>query len=370
MPDSIKYDPAGSPPSGASKKGDFIINPVGNGPTNTTGYWAMVNPGTGPYSVYLNKASNGPSIYICYSDRDLLVVTNNTAGQNYTTVAQCVSYFNGQTDKILLQNSLLDVAGNSAFALSMRKLRSSYTGSAIRVRRSSDNAEQDIGFDALGNLDTSSLNSFCSGTNGFVRTWYDQTGNGRDATQTTSANQPQIYKSATGIVTQNSLPSIEFSSTGTITMTGTYAVNGLNTMNLTLVGRGTQTGNQSSARGAIYWTESGSWGSIYFGFNQDFVLGRFGTGQANNNIGGSLSSSTALRYGNQIKDSTVEYVYVNNALRTQPTSRLTPIANTNSTYNLNYGQYGCYLSEVIVWSSTELAELSLINQNIANFYSI
>jgi hypothetical protein len=87
---------------------------------------------------------------------------------------------------------LLDFYPNSAAAYSLRKLRLLYTGNAIRVRRSSDNTEQNIGFTALGDLDTTSLTSFCSGTNGFVTTWYDQSGNSNNATQSTANIQPQI----------------------------------------------------------------------------------------------------------------------------------------------------------------------------------
>ncbi len=39
-----------------------------------------------------------------------------------------------------------DISNTPAGAYGLRKLSSSYTGSAIRVRRSSDNTEQDIGF--------------------------------------------------------------------------------------------------------------------------------------------------------------------------------------------------------------------------------
>jgi len=80
---------------------------------------------------------------------------------------------------------LLDLYPSAAAAYSVRKLRTAYTGSAIRVRRSSDNTEQNIGFTALGNLDDSALTTFCSGTNGFVTTWYDQSGNANNAVQTT-----------------------------------------------------------------------------------------------------------------------------------------------------------------------------------------
>jgi hypothetical protein len=104
---------------------------------------------------------------------------------------------------------LLDTYPNATAAYSVRKLRAAYTGNAIRVRRSSDNAEQNIGFTALGNLDTTALTSFCSGTNGFVTTWYDQSGNGLNAVQTTAASQPQIVSSGS-ILTENTKPSIRF----------------------------------------------------------------------------------------------------------------------------------------------------------------
>jgi hypothetical protein len=46
---------------------------------------------------------------------------------------------------------------SAAAAYSLRRLRSDYTGAAIRVRRSSDNAELDIGFTGDGDLDTVAL---------------------------------------------------------------------------------------------------------------------------------------------------------------------------------------------------------------------
>jgi hypothetical protein len=103
---------------------------------------------------------------------------------------------------------ILDLYQNAAAAYSLRKLKTAYTGSAIRVRRSSDNTETDIGFSGA-NLDTTALTSFCSGTNGFVTTWYDQSGNSRNVTQTTAANQPQIVSSGS-VILQNGKPTINF----------------------------------------------------------------------------------------------------------------------------------------------------------------
>ena len=42
------------------------------------------------------------------------------------------------------------------------------TGSKVRVRRSSDNSETDIGFTENGNLDTAALLTFVVAGNGFV----------------------------------------------------------------------------------------------------------------------------------------------------------------------------------------------------------
>jgi hypothetical protein len=86
---------------------------------------------------------------------------------------------------------LLDLYPNATAAYSLRQLSSTYTGSAIRVRRSSDNAEQDINF-VGANLDTTALLTFCGDGNGFITTWYDQSTNANNATQATAASQAQI----------------------------------------------------------------------------------------------------------------------------------------------------------------------------------
>lgn len=77
-------------------------------------------------------------------------------------------------------------------AHSVRQLRQTYVGAGVRVRRSSDNVEQDIGFTAAGVLDTATLATFVGVNDGFITTWYDQTGNSRNMVQTNTALQPRI----------------------------------------------------------------------------------------------------------------------------------------------------------------------------------
>jgi hypothetical protein len=105
-------------------------------------------------------------------------------------------------------NLILDGLNSSA-AYSLRKLRTAYSGAAINVRRSSDGATQNIGFTASNDLDTASLKAFVGTGNGFVTTWYDQSGNGRNATQATAGEQPQIVDNG-ALITMNGRPALRF----------------------------------------------------------------------------------------------------------------------------------------------------------------
>lgn len=103
-------------------------------------------------------------------------------------------------------SGLLDTYSGAEFAYSLRKLRAAYSGAAIRVARSSDSTEQDIGFTSSGDLDTATLLTFVGAGDGTVETWYDQSGNGRDATN--QAAGPIIVSSGTLITNEHSKPAI------------------------------------------------------------------------------------------------------------------------------------------------------------------
>jgi hypothetical protein len=115
------------------------------------------------------------------------------------------------------RKGLLDFYPNAAAAYSVRALSSSYRGPLVKVRRSSDNVERDFFALQNGNLDTFGLATFCAGTDGFVTTWYDQSGVGRNATQSTAANQPQIV--INGVVTNDGVTNaIKFNDSGAQTL--------------------------------------------------------------------------------------------------------------------------------------------------------
>jgi hypothetical protein len=109
---------------------------------------------------------------------------------------------------LVLTRPILDTYTGSAASYSLRKLKTTYSGYAIKVRRSSDNTETDIGFSGEA-LDTVSLLAFVGSGNGFVTTWYDQSGNGKNAVQTTATNQPNIVTGGS-IRTQGTKPTLYF----------------------------------------------------------------------------------------------------------------------------------------------------------------
>jgi hypothetical protein len=100
----------------------------------------------------------------------------------------------------------LDVVGNAAVAYSLRDLSSTYLGPVVRVRRSSDGVEQDFTSDQVAD---GTLTTFCGAGDGFVRTWYDQSGNTNNASQTTTSLQPQIVASG-GLIITDGTPGLRF----------------------------------------------------------------------------------------------------------------------------------------------------------------
>lgn len=88
-------------------------------------------------------------------------------------------------------NPLLDDYPSAQWAVSFRLLRTAYSGNCVRVRRLSDNTEQDIGFSS-GFCDTASLKTFIGSSKAKVVTWYDQSGNSKPFATVDTAHQPYI----------------------------------------------------------------------------------------------------------------------------------------------------------------------------------
>lgn len=108
------------------------------------------------------------------------------------------------------QSYLLDEYPNAYAAYSLRKLRSDYGGPAVRVRRSSDGAEQDFGF-VSDDLDVAGIEGWLGNSDGYLVRWYSQI----DAhpalvVKDEAPEPPLIARAGTVILDGQGLPRISF----------------------------------------------------------------------------------------------------------------------------------------------------------------
>jgi len=265
---------------------------------------------------------------------------------------------------------LLDTYSGASVAFSLRKLRTAYTGNCIRVRRASDNAEQNIGF--VGNdLDTASLLTFCAGTNGFVTTWYDQSSNVRNVSQLTAANQPEIVLSGS-LILEGGKPAINCLGDMLINSNLAYTTN---TVYLSAVAKSTGTGSvnviasQNSSivtgRSVILETRTASTSSVYF-FNN-------GTGYSNT-CAETLTLGTRYLFTNY-SFSNNYYTAINGGAGNNVISgqSFIPVSSLGfsvlaSPSNTNHFQGN--VQEIVLWNSDQSANKTGIESNINSHYSI
>jgi len=260
---------------------------------------------------------------------------------------------------------LLDTYSGASAAYSLRKLRTAYSGSAIRVRRSSDNAEQDFGFVA-NVLDTASLLTFCGVGDGFVTTWYDQSGNANNGTQTTAANQPQIVSSG-ALLTVNSKTCISFDGTNdSLNLASTITVGASNYNSF--VGKRDVSGRRLySLSGGTSLASGYLWG--LWSDNKYYLQGKATQYQASSaadtttsqilltglNNAGTMSM---FKNGNTITSSAVNFTLLMNihSISGNPTPSLQP----------SFGN----LQEIVFYNSEQSANRTGIETNINTFYTI
>ena len=112
MANTIKYSTTGDTLS--LRKGNWFIG-VGDpkGPTSSTGHWAAINPPTGGYTIYENKASDGPSIRVPESDIDLIRWAETFySGVNISTVYSAITHLNTNTTTMVVNREYENIVTN------------------------------------------------------------------------------------------------------------------------------------------------------------------------------------------------------------------------------------------------------------------
>jgi len=299
-----------------------------------------------------------------------IIAAAQTFDATIKTASAAYNYFL-QNPSVLLSGGytyILDSLPAAAAAFSFRKLKSTYSGSSIRVRRSSDNAEQDIGFSS-NLLDTAAMLTFIGANDGYIVTMYDQSGNTRDVTQSTASEQPKIVSSGAVILDNGKVgalstgtqylrkttPGIAYSShyigivatpteLGDFTdMFGTGNVGATSAILLMNYGGGNATrGHYWSAVGALItdYTPSPTTGSPYI-FAQlatgtNFYVGRNGTLSSATAYSGTTSAPPTLNIGGRLQ-----------------------------------GGFKGYMKEIIVFDSTlSTADRNALERNQGTYYGI
>jgi hypothetical protein len=242
-------------------------------------------------------------------------------------------------------------------AYSLRKLRTSYAGNCLVVRKTSTGDTLAIGWD--GNyVDTAAIVTFCTGTNCTVRRWYDQSGNGRDVVQATSTAQPTIF-SAGAILTQGTKKAIKGDG-------GDFLV-------------ATFTRNQPHSAMYVGTITTGRFGmDATTGVNDASVFNNTGQTRLGGRTGGTFS-------GYNINVNPVNYVLISSlwngassqgrvnttsgsgTVGTNGAGGVTIFAEQNNSAGL--GNTG-FTQEVIIWTSNNTSDWSNIQADINSFYTI
>ena len=261
---------------------------------------------------------------------------------------------------------------------SLELINSSYTGDAIRVRRSSDNTEQDIGFNADGTLDESSLTSFVGANDGFIRTWYDQIGT-NDVESPETARQPKIVSAGTVITASNGLPAGEWDGAGDRLRKGSLTNQYLSGDSfLTAVVQPTNSNyagvvfseqNEADSDDRIVLTiDTRNTGFIHSNYKPDDT-------KANFTLNYSSQQSAALHLASYEKSGSSVKGYRDTTLVDSDTTTIGYPASITSVIQIGRQVLGDvshegYIQEVILWNTDESSNRSDIQNNIINRYSI
>jgi len=259
-----------------------------------------------------------------------------------------------------------------AAAYSVRRVVSSYSGPAMEVQSGSVSAS--IGFDSLGNLDTASLEAFAGSGDAFVKTWYDQSGNGYHASQVTTSSQPQVV-SGGSVLLENGKPTLQFDGTNDRLITSAIIeyVNQLQ-LSLAVVSRyNTTTAGIAVGANNNGFTNSNYTTQLFYETNSIIWLNRNSAGSAQLTSIPSNINKQYLQFSS-ILSSTSQELSVNGNNTT--TSGLT-IATPTSNNSISLGTRGDGASplngkiqEVILYLSNQSSNRTYIESNINSYYNI
>ena len=340
---------------------------------------SLLNIGSGASAAYSLRSLTGDEPKAVRIRRD-----GDNEERDFTTAeigTEAADWTNGKQETTLPA----DVA-TSAAAYSLRKVKSDYTGHAVRIRRTSDDIDADVAFDTNDTVSNdsivtevisgnqSTLQAFISGTNAAVAIWYDQSGNSKNATQTTDANQPLIAAGGT-LIKRNGKPAVKSTSDNVMNFTlDSLSSDGQQSVFAVLENEVSSqdgygdvfniysTSSESSGRNRRpLWFSPPSGNRIYFsvddlaGYHDDSTDYHLFTHTMNNTSGGT---STIFKDGAQVDTRSI-------TLDANPNFSQGRIAGVTSN-----ATGALYMAEIIIYNSDQTSNRFKIESNINNYYTI
>jgi hypothetical protein len=98
-----------STPSNAIRLQNFLLTYNAGGPTSETGYWTQYPSPNNGWVIYIDKSAQGPSVYVCNNDTDLVNSASQLSNTTITTVTDAIAYFNNQSNKMLVGTPLPNI---------------------------------------------------------------------------------------------------------------------------------------------------------------------------------------------------------------------------------------------------------------------
>ncbi len=178
MPNAIKYSTSAQ--TLALKKGNFWIGTgdVGKGPTSTTDYYNGITPPSGGYTIYLNKASGGPSIYTAANDSQLISLTNTISYITTNYISNGGNFADGSSSPF---NGVYNNAGGVSRVVSIANDRP-YVGStsvnALELNGKGGRVIDTTGLLTVGQTYTFSFWAKITSGSSFFISWNNQNGSG------------------------------------------------------------------------------------------------------------------------------------------------------------------------------------------------
>lgn len=274
---------------------------------------------------------------------------------------------------------ILDTYTGAGAAYGVRKLLNAYSGSCIRVVRSSDSTEQDIGFDGSGNLDTAALASFVGSNTGYVGKWYDQSGNGFDALAhnygVNTTTHPEIRISGTN-QTLNSVIAIKISGTRRFSWTNTGKDMDLMmtfSPKATMIMAVGQIGTTPTSPIIIEWYEN-STGDDYLSLYESGGV-RIDFGNGSSSVGGAFANSSQICWYGQVNGSAYTVYENNTSIGTATNGGAQTLSGTGINAKIGGGGTSAsnmdgYIQELIVWPTSQESNRGGIFTNVDTYYSI